>query len=59
MDANVLGDFQICISVLSSCFYQQTDRCTLGDPLCVTFSNVYKLNLENNQNVVDTLFLQP
>ena len=31
-----------------------TDRCTLGGPFSVTFSNAYMLNLENNQNVVDT-----
>ena len=26
----------------------------LGGPLSVTFTNAYMLNLENNQNVVDT-----
>ena len=26
----------------------------LGGPLSVTFTNVYMLNLENNQSVVDT-----
>ena len=37
-----------------SSFYHQTDGCTLGDPFFVNFSNAYMLNLENNQNVVDT-----
>ena len=44
---------QICISVLLSGFYQQTDGCTLGGPLSVIFSNAYMLNLESNEDVVD------
>ena len=50
----LFGGFQICISVPLSGCYQHTDGCTLGGPFSVTFSNAYILNLENNQNVVDT-----
>ena len=54
MRTNVWRNFQICISVPLRGFYQQTDGCTLGGPFSINFSNVYMLNLENNQNVLNT-----
>ena len=32
--------------MLNSHFYKQTDGCTMGGPLCVTFSNIYMTKTE-------------
>ena len=37
-----------CKFTLSNSLYQQTDGCTMNGLLCVTFSNSYMVNLEND-----------
>ena len=35
--------------IIQSQFYKQTDGCTMGNPLSVTFSNIYLTKLEKDQ----------
>ena len=37
-----------CKFTLTQNFHQQTDGCTMGAPLSVTFSDIYMVKLEND-----------